>query len=202
MITSFMDQLKRKYEDQLDEKALQYIHFATDGAKRMKQIILDLLEYSRAGKLIDSTEEVDINELLKDYKLLRRKIIIEKSVILTISKLPVVPAFRAPFTQTLHSILDNAIKYSIEGQTPHIDISAKEMDEYWRIRIEDNGIGIDPQFFDKIFIIFQRLHNRDQYDGTGIGLSVAKKQVESWGGKIWLESETGKGSVFYFTVPK
>jgi len=202
MISSFMDQLKRKYQHKLDDKALQYIHFATDGAKRMKQIILDLLEYSRSGKLDESAEDIDMNEVLEEYSLLRRKMIADKSAILNVKPLPVLRAYKAPLTQTLHCLLDNAIKYTKENQHPVIDISAEEVDDYWKIKIEDNGIGIDPKFFDKIFIIFQRLHNRNQYSGTGIGLSIAKKHVESWGGEIWLESTSGKGSTFYFTIPK
>jgi len=202
MVSSFMDQLKRKYEDQLDDKAHQYIDFARDGAKRMKQIILDLLEYSRAGELTDSTEEIDVNEVLDDYQLLRRKIISEKSVEIITGNLPVVRSYKAPLTQILHSLIDNAINYSRDNVPPRIDISVEERDDDWMFSIQDNGIGIDPKFFEKIFIIFQRLHNRDQYDGTGIGLSIAKKHVESCGGKIWLESTPGKGTTFYFTVPK
>ncbi|MEX0684990.1 MAG: PAS domain S-box protein [Balneolales bacterium] len=202
MISSFMDQLKRKYKDQLDDKALQYIHFATDGAKRMKQVILDLLEYSRAGQSTDSTEKINMNAVLEEYQLLRRKLIAEKSVDIKVSELPVVHSYKAPLTQTLHCLIDNAIYYSREGIPPHIDISVEKRGDDWKFRIQDNGIGIDPKFFEKIFIIFQRLHNRDQYEGTGIGLSIAKKHVESWGGEIWLESIPGKGTTFYFTVPK
>lgn len=112
MISSFMDQLKRKYENHLDEKALQYIHFATDGAKRMKQIILDLLDYSRAGKPTESLELVDIMDILSDYKQLRRKVILEKSVTISTSDLPVIYSYGAAITQVFHSLLDNAIKYS------------------------------------------------------------------------------------------
>jgi len=202
MIYSFMDQLKRKYQDQLDDKALQYIHFATDGAKRMKQIILDLLEYSRAGKLSESIEDIDMNLVLVDYQVLRRKIISEKSVTLNINKLPIVQSYKAPLIQVLHCLLDNAINYSNENQAPVIEILAEELGDIWQISVQDNGIGIDSSFFEKIFVIFQRLHNKEQYAGTGIGLSIAKKQVESWGGKIWLESIIGEGSTFYFTIPK
>lgn len=202
MISSFMDQLKRKYGDRLDEKGHQYIHFATDGASRMRQIILDLLEYSRAGKLMDTVEKIDLNKIIADYGLLRKRVITEKSVKLNSIGLPVVHAYKVPLTQTLHCLLDNAIKYSFEGRNPQIDLSAEELDEYWKIGIKDNGIGIDPKFFEKIFIIFQRLHNREKYSGTGIGLSIAKKHIESWGGEIWLESFPGKGSTFYFSIPK
>jgi len=202
MITSFMDQLKRKYQDKLDDKALQYIYFASDGAKRMKQIILDLLEYSRAGRLAESRETVDLNDLLNEYQLLRRKIISEKSVEFDMKNLPVLRCYKAPMIQTFHSLLDNAINYSKPGVSPRITIVSEEMGGFCKISIADNGIGIEPKFFDKIFIIFQRLHNREKYDGTGIGLSIAKKNIESWGGKIWLESTPGEGSTFYFSIPK
>lgn len=202
MISSFMDQLKRKYGGQLDEKAHQYIHFASDGAKRMKQIILDLLDYSRAGKPDESIEKVDLNQILSEFKLLRRKIISEKSISISVSELPVIYSYRVAITQVFHSLLDNAIKYSKVGIAPHIVITATENKEEWKLAIKDNGIGIDPQFHDKIFILFQRLHNRNEFDGTGIGLSIAKKQVEFLGGKIGLESRPGEGSTFYFTLPK
>lgn len=202
MISSFLDQLKRRYGDALDKKGHQYIHFATDGANRMKQIILDLLEYSRAGKLSESMEEVDMNELLEDYLVLRRKLISEKSVKIKSQQLPKLTTFKVPLTQTMHSLIDNAIKYSNDGQPVHIELFAEESDDFWRISVKDNGIGIDPKFFEKIFTIFQRLHNREQYEGTGIGLSIAKKNVESCGGKIWLESILGMGSTFHFTIPK
>ncbi|MEB2779287.1 PAS domain S-box protein [Algoriphagus sp. C2-6-M1] len=202
MISSFLNQLERKYKDQLDSKAHQYIYFATDGAKRMKQIILDLLDYSKAGKTQDVLESIDLGELVDGYKLLRRKVIKEKSAVITMEDLPVLDCFKAALIQTLHCLLDNAIKYSRHDLPPKITIAAYQQGDYHIIRIEDNGIGIDPQFFDKIFIIFQRLHKRDQFDGTGIGLSIAKKHVEAWGGEIWLESQVGQGSVFYFSIPK
>lgn len=202
MISSFLDQLKRKYGEQLDDKANQYIHFSRDGAKRMKQIILDLLEYSRAGKFNESLGKIHLEHLLNDYKSLRKKVIEEKSAVFVHPHLPIIEGYRAPFTQVLHCLLDNAIKYSQEGIPPRIELHVEETQSEWIFAIRDNGIGIDSIFFDKIFIIFQRLHNRDQYEGTGIGLSIVKKQVESWGGKIWLESIPGEGSKFSFSLPK
>lgn len=202
MISSFMDQLKRKYGDRLDEKAHQYIFFAMDGAKRMKRIILDLLEYSRAGKFIDKRESVDVDDILNDYQILRRRVIEEKFVNLKVGKLPVVMAYRTPMVQVFHSLLDNAIRYSREGVTPEIEVIAHDRGNQWLFSIQDNGIGIEEKFFSKIFVLFQRLHDRDSYDGTGIGLSIVKKHVESWGGTVWIESEVGKGSTFYFTIPK
>jgi light-regulated signal transduction histidine kinase (bacteriophytochrome) len=202
MVSSFMDQLKRKYENQLDEKALQYIYFATDGAKRMKQIILDLLEYSRAGKETEVLQYVDLNEIIHDYKQLRRKIISEKLVTISTSNLPIINAHKSPLVQIFHALLDNAIKYAKKEVVPMIGIEAVENNSEWVFSISDNGIGIDSKYFDKIFIVFQRLHNRNEYDGNGIGLAIVKKQVEFFGGRIWVESLRNQGSTFYFTLPK
>jgi PAS domain S-box-containing protein len=202
MITSFMDLLQRKYGDQIDEKGHQYIHFATDGAKRMKQIILDLLDYSRASKSLEGKEDVDLNEILSEFKQLRRKIISEKSASINSNKLPILYTYKVAIMQTLHCLLDNALKYTEAGTLPKIEINAVENEKEWEFSIEDNGIGIDSQFFDKIFVIFQRLHNNDKYSGTGIGLSITKKHVEFLGGRIWLESTPKKGTIFYFIIPK
>ncbi|MGB3144206.1 MAG: PAS domain S-box protein, partial [Maribacter sp.] len=172
MISSFMDQLKRKYGNELDDKAHQYIHYATDGAKRMKEIILDLLDYSRAKKPTEGKENVVLTEVVSEFKLLRKKVISEKSAQITSSHLPTLYTYKAVVVQILHCLLDNAIKYSKADTPPIIEIKAVEKEKEWKFSIKDNGIGIDPKFYDKIFVIFQRLHNRDQYDGTGIGLSI------------------------------
>jgi len=202
MISSFMDLLKRRYEDHLDEKALRYIFFATDGARRMKQIILDILDFSKAGKLNEDAINIDLNQVVDEYKILRRKIIKEKNVTVLSGQLPVVTCFKAPVVQTMHCLLDNAITYSKPNVKPQIEISVSENDVEWIIQVKDNGIGIDNSYLEKIFIIFQRLHNKDQYSGTGIGLSIAKKNVESCNGKIWVESVLNEGSTFYFTINK
>lgn len=202
MVSSFMDQLKRKYGDQLDEKAHQYIHYAVDGAKRMKRIILDLLEYSRANSPSSEREPIDLNLLMEEYARLRRKVLKETSAEIKYGKLPMVMANPSSLTQIVYNLLDNAVKYVEEGRQPEVALEVLDRSQHWEFRIKDNGIGIDPQFFDKIFLIFQRLHNDDAYEGTGIGLSIVKKRIEHLGGKIWLESEQGKGSTFYFTIPK
>ena len=202
MISSFMDQLKRKYGNDLDDKAHQYIHYATDGAKRMKEIILDLLDYSRAKKPTEGKENVVLTEVVSEFKLLRKKVISEKSAQITSSHLPTLYTYKAVVVQILHCLLDNAIKYSKADTPPIIEIKAVEKEKEWEFSIKDNGIGIDPRFYDKIFVIFQRLHNRDQYDGTGIGLSIAKRHVELLSGQIWLDSVPGEGTVFYFTISK
>ncbi len=202
MISSFMDQLKRKYEDRLDEKGLKYIYFATDGAKRMKQIILDLLDFSRAGKLNEELIPIDLNQIVEEYEILRRKIIKEKRVVILKDELPIVKSFRAPIAQAIHCLMDNAIKYSKNGVIPQIEIRVSENDVEWIIEVKDNGIGIESIYFNKIFVIFQRLHDKDKYGGTGIGLSIAKKNIESCNGKIWVESAVDIGSSFYFTINK
>tara|TARA_R110002051_G_scaffold99857_1_gene170244 strand:- start:49566 stop:53987 length:4422 start_codon:yes stop_codon:yes gene_type:complete len=202
MISSFMELLQRKYGDQLDEKGHLYIDFAIDGAKRMRQIILDLLAYSRANKPTEGIEEVDLNQLYRDYQQLRRQLISEKKAVITADHLPTLNTYRAAITQIFHCLLDNALKYSKDGLTPLIMIHVLENKSEWRFSIEDNGIGIDTEFFEKIFLIFQRLHNKDAYSGTGIGLTIAKRHVEFLGGRIWLESLPEKGSKFYFTIPK
>ncbi len=110
--------------------------------------------------------------------------------------------YKAAITQILHWLLDNALKYSIEDTPPIVELNAVENEKEWEFSIKDNGIGIDPQFYEKIFVIFQRLHNKDKYAGTGIGLSIAKRHVEFLGGRIWLESAPGEGTIFYFKIPK
>lgn len=202
MISSFMDKLKLKYIDQLDDKALQYIHFATDEAKRMKQIIIDLLLYSKADKPSEQLEEVNLDEVVSEYTQLRENLIAEKRAVISFDALPILQTYRALITQVIHSLLDNALKYVKENVPPRIEIHSQEKENLWEFSIRDNGIGIDEKFFDKIFVIFQRLHNRTQHDGTGIGLSIAKRSVEFLGGDIWLESKVGEGSTFYFTIAK
>lgn len=202
MVASFVGKIKKDYSQYLDEKGHKYIHFATDGALRMKQVILDLLQYSRAGNIIENATEIDINDVINDYCLMRQRMIAEKSVTIKAEQLPVIISVRTPLIQVFHGILDNAIKYSREDEAPIIVIQAKENEHDWEFFIQDNGIGIDSQYFDKIFVIFQRLHNHGEYTGTGIGLSIAAKNIESLGGRIWLESEPGIGSKFFFSIPK
>lgn len=162
----------------------------------MKQIILDLLLYSKSNRPTEQLEEVNMNKIAADYTQLRRKLIAEKKAAITFDGLPVLQTYRAPITQIIHCLLDNALRYVKENVPPRIEINAKEKETVWEFAVKDNGFGIDEKFHDKIFIIFQRLHNRKQYDGTGIGLSIAKRSVEFLGGEIWLESTVGEGSTF------
>ena len=204
MVTSFLTQIEKKYGNIIDDKGKQYIHFAVDGAKRMRQIILDLLEFSRIGKAEDRNEEVDLNELINEIISLHRKQIQEKKAVIKFSKLPTLKTSKTPMRQVFQNLISNSLKYNIStaGTVPEIAISAKSTKSHWFFSVKDNGIGIDSQYFEKIFIIFQRLHNKDEFSGTGMGLAITKKIIESMGGKIWVESEEGKGSTFYFTIEK
>ena len=202
MITSFMTMIERKYNDIIDDKGRQYIHFAVDGAKRMRQIILDLLEFSKVKTLEDQPEEISLDKAVREILALYRKQMEEKHARVIFANLPVVHTSKTPLRQVLQNLISNSLKYSVEGTAPEINISCSETESQWEIAVQDNGIGIEPQYFDKIFIIFQRLHNKESYSGTGMGLAIAKRIVENLGGKIWVESAKGKGSTFYFTVLK
>lgn len=202
MITSFLSLLEIKYGSLLDDKAKNYIGFAVDGARRMRQLILDLLEYSRSGKIYASAENIDLNNLLGEISSLIKKKIAEKNARITFNNLPTLKVFKAPLQQVLLNLIENGIKYSYPDRSPILEISAYENQSEWVISVADNGIGINEEYFDKIFVIFQRLHRKEDYKGTGIGLSIVKKQVESWEGRIWLESMEGVGSTFFFTIPK
>ncbi len=202
MVTGFLGQIEKKYSDIIDDKGKQYIHFATDGAKRMRQIILDLLEFSRVGKVEEKEENIDLNKVVNEVILLSKKKVKETNAIINIEDLPSLLICKTPLRQVFQNLISNALKYHKKNQPPVITISAEEASTYWQFAIKDNGIGIEEEYFNKIFIIFQRLHNKDEYTGTGIGLAVCKKIIENFGGKIWLASEENKGSTFYFTIPK
>ncbi|HSJ11860.1 MAG TPA: PAS domain S-box protein [Gillisia sp.] len=202
MVTGFLTQLQRKYDEQLDDKARQYIYFATDGAVRMRQIILDLLDYSRVGRINYGYEDIDLNILLKDIIKLHENLIKESGTQIEYNDLPVIRAAAIPLQRVLSNLITNSIKYAKNGISPLIGIQVIDKIKKWEIIVSDNGIGIDELFQDKIFIIFQRLHSRDQYSGTGIGLAICKKIVENHGGKIWVVSKEGEGSTFHFTIPK
>ena len=202
MVTGFLDRLKTKYEDQLDEKGLQYIEIAHDGAIRMRQLILDLLEFSRAGRLENKPEEIDLNDLVEGILQLQQAIIKEKKAKISYSALPVITAEKTPLRQALTNLIGNALKYQEPGKTPEVKIEVQEKEKHWLFKISDKGIGIEKEFQDKIFVIFKRLHNRQQFSGTGLGLSICKKIVENMGGEIWVDSEPGRGSCFYFTISK
>ncbi len=202
MITSFLSQLEKNYGNKLDERAEKYIYFAVDGAKRMRQIILDLLEFSRVGRKDGEIEIVDLNMLVNEVLSLQHQLIKEKSAIVKVDQLPTIQIHKARVLQVFQNLINNALKYTKEEVVPVIEISVIEDNFYWTFAIKDNGLGIEQEYFDKIFVIFQRLHAKDEYKGTGMGLAIVKKIIDTLGGKIWLESEYGIGSTFFFTLKK
>ena len=201
MITSFLQLFKKKYEDHLDETAEQYIHFAVDGADRMKKLIMDLLEYSRVGSNKDDLTEIDTNALLKEVQNVFVSRIDEMKATIIAGELPAIKANRTQLFQLFQNLIGNALKYHT-GESLRIEIEGKEEEHHFLFSVRDNGIGIKPIFFEKIFVLFQRLHHKNEYSGTGIGLAICKKIVDKHGGRIWVESEPGKGSCFYFTISK
>jgi PAS domain S-box-containing protein len=202
MVSSFLTQLEKKYDHVLDEKGKQYIHFAVDGARRMRQIILDILEYSRAGNKDEQLVKVNIETIVIELKALLRRTIEEKQADIITVGLPSLWAHATPIRQIFQNLLSNALLYTKEGVSPKIVICAKDMNTHWEFSVKDNGIGISKDHFDKIFVIFQRLHDKQKYGGSGVGLAITKKIIEYYGGSIWVVSQLNEGSTFHFTIPK
>jgi PAS domain S-box-containing protein len=199
-ISNFTELLANRYKGKLDEKADKYIWYVVDGAQRMERLIDDLLTYSRAGRtelqLETTSVDHELNKTLADLEMLVR----ETGAEVISAPLPVVKADSTQLRRVLQNLIANAVKF--RGQeAPRIHVSAEKRNSEWVFSIRDNGIGFDPEQSDRIFALFQRLHTRTEYPGTGIGLAVCKKIVERHGGRIWAESEPGKGSVFCFTLP-
>lgn len=202
MVTGFLSQLEKKYNDKLDDTGKKYIHFAVDGAKRMRQIILDLLEYSRVGRMEDSLEEINVIEVVKEILILHQVQIAELKAIIQFDGLPTIKSYKTPVRQVFQNLISNALKYHSNERLPVIRISFVDCNTHWQFSIADNGIGIEPEYYERIFIIFQRLHDRSQYSGTGIGLAITRKIIENLGGNISVESDEDKGSTFTFTILK
>jgi signal transduction histidine kinase len=202
MVSSFMQLLKKKYEKQLDEQAREYILFAVEGANRIKKLILDLLEFSRVSSSKEEFTTTDMNSVLKTATQEFSKNLKEEGADIIIPALPAINANTLLMVQLFQNLIGNALKYR-SSLKPVIRIGCKEEDDQFIFSVTDNGIGIDPQYSNKIFILFQRLHSKNKtYEGTGAGLAICKKIVELHGGTIWLISEPGQGSAFYFTIAK
>ena len=202
MVTGFLSQLEKKYENILDAKDKQYIWFAMDGAKRMRQLITDLLEFSHIGSQQVITEDINLNELINDISTLYSTEIEKKTAMIIVEVLPVIHSNKTALTQVFQNLISNSLKYCHAEEAVIIKIGAIEKEKHWQFSVNDNGIGISKEDFENVFIIFRRLHNKEKYPGTGIGLAIIKKNIERMGGETWLESEEGKGSTFYFTIKK
>ncbi len=200
LISSFVQLLKKKYEHQLDDQAHEYINYAVEGAKRMKRLILDLLEYSKftgRGMILVPT---DMNKIMEEVQRTVAKQLKEANASLILHPLPEALVHPALIAQLFENLIDNALKYRSD-KIPSVEISCKEEEGKWQFSVKDNGIGIETGYSEKIFDLFQRLHNNGIYEGTGAGLAICKKIVQLHRGDIWVTSEPGQGSTFIFTIP-
>lgn len=200
MVASFTELLARRYTGKLDSDADEFITFAVDGANRMKQLINDLLAYSRVGTKAKPFAPTDCRDVLDRALSNLSMAIQEHGATVKAGRLPTVAADAVQLTQLFQNLIANAVKFH-GPEPPLIEFTAEQHNEEWVFSVRDNGIGIDSQFFERIFAVFQRLHRKQEYPGTGIGLAICRKIVERHGGRIWVESELGKGSTFYFTIP-
>lgn len=199
-VASCLQLLEKNYKSKLDPNADLYIHYAVEGVVRMKALIQDLLAYSRIGTRGKPFRSIDCELILDQTLKSLRSAIIEAGALITCDPLPSISADDTQLLQVFQNLIQNAIKFR-RDEPPQIHVSAIKNKNEWTFSVRDNGIGIESRHFDRIFVIFQRLHKRDQYDGTGMGLAIVKKIVERHRGRVWVESETGKGTTFSFTIP-
>jgi signal transduction histidine kinase len=200
-VASFCQMLDRRYSGQLDERADQYIAFAVDGAKRMQLLINDLLTFSRVGRTSAGMVEVDCRELALRALDTLDEVQAEAGAEVDIGPLPVLCGDASLLTQLFQNLLGNAMKFRAPDRPSRVRLHAQLEGDEWHFVCEDNGIGVEPQYAERVFVIFQRLHSKDQYDGTGIGLALCKKIVEYHGGRIWLDTDREEGSAIHWTLP-
>lgn len=200
VMASYSQLLERRYKNKLDTGANEFIGFIVDAAGRMQRLINDLLAYSRVGRKDGLLSEVDCNEVLRRVIESMSAIIEPTNAKVTSDVLPALKGYESSLVQLFQNLIGNALKFHGK-EPPWVHVSARENNKEWIFSVKDNGIGIEPQYRERIFLIFQRLHSKEEYPGTGIGLSICKKIVENYGGRMWVESEPQKGSTFYFTIP-
>lgn len=201
MVTGHLSIIQDRLGGSLDETTSQSMFFAMDGAGRMQAMISDLLTFCRAGRKADGFLPTDMEAVLAVVLDNLAAAIADAGAVVEHDPLPTVKAEQSQMIQLLQNLVGNAIKYQPAGQAARIQVAAARDHDGWLLSVRDNGIGIRPEHLDRVFMIFQRLHSRDQYPGTGIGLALCKRIVEFHGGRIWVESEPGKGSTFLFTLP-
>lgn len=201
-VAGFTQMLQQRYGDSLDDKAHQYIEFAVDGAKRMQELIKDLLSFSRVGRSGEEHASVDLDDALAQVQGDLSELIAESGATITHEPLPTVRGEPQLLHQVLANLLSNALKFRDPERDAIVHIEVRSMRTAWEISVVDNGIGIEPQYADRVFVIFQRLHPRDQYSGTGIGLALVKRIVEYHGGHIWIEPTEGGGTTVRFTLAR
>jgi PAS domain S-box-containing protein len=201
MVTLFSQLLQKNYGGRLDPDADEFIGYIVEGAIRMDSLVNDLLEYSRVSSQGRPFQPTDFKSVIQEVRTNLAVAIMESGAVLDVRSLPTIDADRSQIVQLYQNLISNAIKFR-RDQAPHITIAMEEDKQEWMFSVQDNGIGIEEEYTAKIFNIFQRLHSKDQYAGTGIGLAICRRIVERHGGKIWVESDPGQGSTFRFTIPK
>ena len=202
MVSNYAQLLERKYKGKIDSDADDYIGYMVSGATRMSLLIKDLLVFSRIGKNGQDMEEVNVNGLIKEIIATIQLKLESTNAALNIGEMPVLKCDKSQIFQVFQNLLTNALKFVKKGQRPEIAITAELKGNEWVFCVKDNGIGISSVYFNKIFVPFERLHSKDEYEGTGVGLSICKKIIDYHGGKIWVESEPDKGASFYFSIPQ
>ncbi len=200
MISNYTQLLSREYQDRLGDDAKDYMDFIIDGAGRMRHLINDILAYSRIGYNPGPISSVNVNEIVHNVLKNLEFAIQQKDAVITMDRLPVMEGYKTLMTQVFQNLISNALKFGT-GKQPKVHIGARPIVHGWEFSVQDNGIGLNMQYRDKIFEIFKRLNRQEDYEGTGIGLAICKKAVEYHGGRIWVVSEPGKGSTFLFTIP-
>ena len=198
-VNNFTGLLANEYKDKLDDEGKKYLTYIVEGGKRMQALVHDLLQYSRVNKVQKPFEKVDINIAVKVALDNLHHAIQDSKAQVAFHNLPVVMGDELQMVQLFQNLIGNAVKFRGK-EVPRIDITSEKRNNEYLFSVKDNGIGIEQQYFEKIFVIFQRLHTRSEYEGTGIGLSICQRITELHGGKIWVESQLGKGSTFYFTI--
>ena len=201
MVASYTQLLARRYRGKLDRDADEFIGFAVDGATRMQTLILDLLSYSRVMTQGRALQPVDAKVACAGALDNLKQSIEESSASVSVGTLPIIQADATQLTQLFQNLIGNALKYR-KDRPPEIHVDARPTQQVWLFSVQDNGIGIEAQYFERIFQMFQRLHTRAEYSGTGIGLAICRRIVERHGGRIWVESRPGQGSTFLFAVPR
>ncbi|MEX2566903.1 MAG: ATP-binding protein [Cyclobacteriaceae bacterium] len=202
MIRSFMGLLKKNYSDELDERANRFIHHAVDGSDKMAKLIDDLLSYSRVGRVNTEIFEVDMNVIVDEIRKSMNVELESRNGTIKYENLPVIRAVPVSMKLLLQNLISNGLKYQEEDSNPEIKIESYESENHYHFRVIDNGIGINEEYFEKIFLLFNRLHGNETYQGSGLGLALCKKIVEQHGGKIGVNSTPGIGSEFFFTIKK
>jgi signal transduction histidine kinase len=199
-IQSFLQLLERRYHGQLGNDADEFISFAVDGAQRMRSLIEGLLAYARVSSRSAPFEPTALGDVADEVVSMLQSAIAESRALISRGELPVVMADRNQMTQLFQNLIANALKFR-RGDSVQVTIAAERLDQEWQVSVADDGIGLDPQYSEKIFVVFQRLHGRDEYPGTGMGLAICRKIVERHGGRLWVESTPGQGARFIFSVP-